>query len=279
MSNIATKVNHEIFGTLTVITIDDKIYFIAKEIAEKLEYGKTQNLTDILDIVEIDTLSYRKLNEIKDLGFTPSPNGLTLINESGLYHAAFKSTKPEAVKFRHWVTEEVLPSIRKTGSYNANLPKTYLEAIKALVHVEEARLALESKNKELVESVEVLEEEKVKLEDKIETDKPKVNFVNQITPDCESLSIGDYAKLLSDQHNVKVGPNKLFEYLRDYGYLMIGRGDGEHNKPYAKYSNSGYGYFDLKYVNDGSNTTLQTLITKNGMLTLTSSIVDHFKNK
>ena len=48
-----------------------------------------------------------------------------IINESGLYHAVITSRKAEAKKFRKWVTSEVLPSIRKTGSYTVNVPKTF----------------------------------------------------------------------------------------------------------------------------------------------------------
>ncbi|WP_440682098.1 BRO-N domain-containing protein [Cysteiniphilum halobium] len=98
---------------ITVINKDGNAWFVASEISEALAYAKTTNLTDILDSDESDTalIGVRSKNGVEQ------NREVLIINESGLYHALFKSRKKEAVVFRKWVTSEVLPSIRQTGSY------------------------------------------------------------------------------------------------------------------------------------------------------------------
>lgn len=95
---------------MTVVTADDgEPWFVAKEIAEILDYTDTEAMTRRLDDDE------KQNRQIVGFG----PRGVTLINESGLYSAILGSQKAEAKPFKKWVTAEVLPSIRKTGSYSA----------------------------------------------------------------------------------------------------------------------------------------------------------------
>lgn len=80
---------------------------------------------------------------------------MKFINESGLYSLIMSSKKPEAKTFKRWVTSEVLPSIRKTGSYNVQkqVPQTYLEALKALVASEEEKEQLKLTNETLTQEL------------------------------------------------------------------------------------------------------------------------------
>lgn len=92
------------------VDVDGQIWFVASDIAKALEYAEAKDMTRALDEDE------------KGRHLVPTPSGdqeMIVINESGLYHALIKSRKPEAQPFRKWVTSEVLPAIRKTGSYEA----------------------------------------------------------------------------------------------------------------------------------------------------------------
>lgn len=90
-----------------VITVDDEPWFIAKDVCEVLEVGTEQ--TRRLDDDE------KGLRKVQTLG---GAQDLVVISESGLYTLVIRSNKPQAKPFRRWVTHEVLPSVRKTGSYN-----------------------------------------------------------------------------------------------------------------------------------------------------------------
>lgn len=91
-----------------VVAADNSPWFIAKEVAEILEYSDAFEMTKKLDEDEIQNL------QIAGFG----NRGVNLINESGLYSAVLTSQKTAAKPFKKWVTSEVLPAIRKTGGYN-----------------------------------------------------------------------------------------------------------------------------------------------------------------
>ena len=115
--------------------IDDEPYFVAKDVADILEYSDTNAMTRRLDEDESISVKMSGMNM----------NSI-LLNESGLYSAILGSNKPQSKVFKKWITSEVLPSIRKTGGYILNKqPQTYLEAIEALVVKEKERLELEKK--------------------------------------------------------------------------------------------------------------------------------------
>lgn len=94
---------------ITSVLIDEAPWFVAMDVASALDYSDAEALTRRLDD---DEKQNRRI-----VGF--GPRGVTVISESGLYCAILGSRKPEAKKFRRWVTGEVLPSIRKTGQYRA----------------------------------------------------------------------------------------------------------------------------------------------------------------
>jgi prophage antirepressor-like protein len=112
MENIMSNVIPFKFKTTEVRTleINDLIWFVASDVAKALEYSAAKDMTRMLDEDE------------RGGHIVPTPSGdqeMTIINESGLYHAILKSRKPEAQPFRKWITTEVLPAIRKTGRYDA----------------------------------------------------------------------------------------------------------------------------------------------------------------
>lgn len=105
-------------ASIQVVTDDNgEPWFIAKEIAELLDYSDAFEMTKRLDEDE------KQNRQIAGFG----PRGVTIINESGLFAAILGSTKEEAKRFKRWVTHEVLPAIRKTGSYVAPEPRRQTE--------------------------------------------------------------------------------------------------------------------------------------------------------
>ncbi len=148
---ILTKTNnnytHELFGSLTtIINENNEVFFIGKEVAEKLGYSDT---------------AYAIKTHCKGVEETSLPtNGgnqiMKIIPERDLYRLIMRSKKPEAELFEEWVTGEVLPSIRKTGSYDISIPKTYIAALEALVVAEKEKLALQESNNKLEVKLDLL---------------------------------------------------------------------------------------------------------------------------
>lgn len=105
--------NSEEFDDMRTVTIDDEPWFVGKDVAEALGYSNAR-----------DALSKHVDKEDKGVAKCDTPGGkqdLSIINESGLYALIFGSKLESAKRFKHWVTSEVLPTIRKTGGYQKQL--------------------------------------------------------------------------------------------------------------------------------------------------------------
>lgn len=136
------------FNNLPVRTvlIDDEPWFVAKDVADILEYSDTQAMTRRLDKEDIMTDKLSGMN-MKS----------TIINESGLYEAIIGSKKKEVKPFKRWITHEVLPTIRKHGAYMTNeviektltSPDFIIRLATKLKDEQEARLELEKENSQL----------------------------------------------------------------------------------------------------------------------------------
>ena len=115
---ISTKIeifNNPSFGSVRAFADENgEPWFVAADVARVLDYRTASDAIRYLDDDEADTLKQR----IRSENGVEQERQMLIINESGLYNLVFRSRKPEAKKFRKWVTEEVLPSIRKTGSYS-----------------------------------------------------------------------------------------------------------------------------------------------------------------
>ena len=112
MNDLKVFENSE-FGSIRTITINDEPWFIAKDVTEVLGYQNGRDaVKNHVDDEDKNTVA------IHD-GIAGNPNQ-TIINESGLYSLVLSSKLPSAKQFKRWVTKEVIPSIRKTGSYAAN---------------------------------------------------------------------------------------------------------------------------------------------------------------
>ena len=118
--------NSEEFGDIRTVTIENEPWFVGKDVAEALGYGNSRDAL-AAHIDDEDKTIIQK----SDFPTLEIPNrGIVVINESGLYSLILSSKLPNAKRFKHWVTSEVLPTIRKTGSYHK--PLTTVEQIQVI---------------------------------------------------------------------------------------------------------------------------------------------------
>ena len=99
----------EEFGKIRTVTINNEPWFVSKDVATALGYSNSR-----------DAISKHVFDDDKGVAKCDTPSGrqeMSVINESGLYALIFGSKLDSAKRFKHWVTSEILPSIRKTGSY------------------------------------------------------------------------------------------------------------------------------------------------------------------
>lgn len=164
----------------------------------------------------------------------------TIINESGLYNVILRSDKPEAKPFRKWVTSEVLPSIRKHGAYMT--PETLQAAILNPDYLLRIATALKEET-----------DRRRALEEKISADAPKVLFSDSVAASGATILVGELAKILR-QNGVDMGERRLFEWMRNSGYLIRRKGT-DYNMP-TQYSME-LGLFQIKetVVNHSSGYT------------------------
>lgn len=213
------------FGEIRTIEKDGEPWFVGKDVAAALGYSNTK-----------DALSRHVDTEDKYQGegvAFPDPHGVlqypTIINESGLYSLVLSSKLPTAKKFKRWVTSEVIPSIRKHGAYMT--PET-LEKV----------LLSPDTLMQLAQNLKDEQEKRKALEAQIESQKPAVLFTGAVETSKTSILIGELAKMLK-QNGVNIGQNRLFEWLRQNGYL-IKRNGTDYNMPTQR--SMDMGLFEIK---------------------------------
>jgi prophage antirepressor-like protein len=114
--------NNDRFGQVRIVPVDGELMFVAKDVCDCLEITKHRDAISRLDSDERGSV---KLD---------TPGGkqdIAAINEYGLYNLVLSSRKPEAKEFKRWITHDVIPAIRKTGSYSMVIPQTLPEALRA----------------------------------------------------------------------------------------------------------------------------------------------------
>jgi anti-repressor protein len=184
------------FGKVRVVERDGEPWFVGKDIALALGYSNPQKA--IRDHVDDED---RTVNESFTVHGTPA----ILINESGLYSLVMGSKLPNAKAFKRWVTCEVVPSIRKHGAY---ITPDKIEEI--LINPDTIiRLCTDLKEERA---------KRVALEVKVDADAPKVLFAGAVETSQDSCLVGQLAKMIR-QNGYEIGQNRLFDYLRNEGYL------------------------------------------------------------
>ena len=200
------------------LTIDNEPYFVGKDVAEILGYKNSRKaLKDHVDdedkgVTKCDTLGGKQ--------------NLTVINESGLYSLIISSKLPSAKQFKHWVTSEVLPAIRKHGAYMTD-QKAF-----DVVHNESGLADL------LQQAADQLKQKDIQIAEM----KPKALFADAITESDTSILVGDLAKILR-QNGIEIGARRLFQWLRKNHYLISRRGS-DYNSPTQR--SMEMGLFEIK---------------------------------
>ena len=186
------------FGAVRTVEVNGTPYFVGKDVAEILGYSNTRDaLAKHVDDEDKNTVAIHD-----GIG---NPNK-TVINESGLYSLILSSKLPKAKEFKHWVTSEILPSIRKHGAYMTDSV------------IEQALTSPDF----LIQIATQLKEEQAQrkaLEERVEADRPKVLFADAVETSQTSILVGDLAKLIK-QNGVDIGQKRLFAWMRDNGYLI-----------------------------------------------------------
>lgn len=184
------------FGKVRVVDVDGEPWFIANEVARALGYTNPSKATN-------DHCKHSEMWRGNDsLG---RPQQFKIIPESDLYRLAAKSKLPGADRFESWVFDEVIPSIRKHGGYIAGQNEmSDMELLsRALLLVKNQ---LDDRNRQIEEM------------------QPKVIFADAVETSSTSVLIGDFAKLLK-QNGIDIGQTRLFEWMRNNGYLMRVKGE------------------------------------------------------
>ncbi|MGN4822519.1 BRO family protein [Bacillus cereus group sp. MYBK139-2] len=187
--------NNEEFGQVRTVVQGEDVWFVAKDVADVLEFSDTNAMTRHLDEDELMSVKLTGMN-MKS----------TLMNESGLYSSILRSRKQQAKKFKKWVTNEVLPSIRKHGAYMID------KVLEQAVTNPDFAIGLLTKLKEEKEKLVAAQQQIVKQQ-------PLVTFAEACMQSNESLKVSEVAKLAA-KHNIKIGQRKLFAKLREWNLIF-----------------------------------------------------------
>ena len=211
MSNEIQRFEFKGAALRTLTDENGEPWFVAKDVCDVLELSNGGQALARLDDDEKSSIT---LND-----GTPGNPNKAIVSESGLYALVLASRKPEAHEFKRWVTHEVLPQIRKTGGY---IPTTDVDddmTILAKAVMIGQRTMEEQKRRiaEQSEHIKVLE--------------PKARFADAVAASDGTCLIGELAKMLR-QNGLDIGQNRLFEILRQDGYL--GKTGSNRNVPTQK---------------------------------------------
>lgn len=184
------------FGQIRVVAQNGEPWFVGKDVADVLGYKNPRKA--MIDHVDEEDKGVTKCDTLGG-----KQNTVT-INESGLYSLILSSKLPTAKKFKHWVTSDVIPSIRKSGGY--------IVQQETMTDAELMAKAL------LVAQRQIEDRERL-----IEEMKPAKIFADAVCASEQTILVGDLAKLIK-QNGVDIGQKRLFEWLRLNGYLIRRKG-------------------------------------------------------
>ena len=229
---------HEAFGSIRTVMIEGEPWFVGKDVAENLGYRNGSR--DINRHVEPEDRNIMMI-------FDGNQHKRTIIiNESGLYSLILSSKLPGAKAFKHWITAEVLPTIRRTGGYIAD-DEQFLRFYAPTA--DEPTMAFIRAQMEIARG----------LCRKIDADKPLVEFAGHVMGSSNAIDMNSMAKIAANK-GIPMGRVRLFRWLRENRILM------SNNLPYQKYLERGYFSIREKTWQLGGEirTYRQTLVTGKG---------------
>ena len=212
MENAVQIFKSDEFGQVRTVEIANEPWFVGKDVADALGY------VDTADAIKKHVDPEDKLTRrFADSG---QNREMYIINESGMCDLVFSSKLPTAKKFKHWVTSEVLPAIRKHGGYLTP------EKVEEVLLNPDTIITLATNLK--------AEQEKRKAAElQIEADRPKVVFADSVSVSHTNILISELAKVLKQNGVPDMGQNRLFQWMRDNNYLISRRGT-DYNMPTQK---------------------------------------------
>ena len=215
MNNLKEFKNTE-FGRIRIEEIGNNPWFLVKDICDALGLS---NVTETIRRLDEDELSITEV--IDSIGRRQQ---MRITNESGLYSLIMQSRRPEAKRFKKWITSEVITKIKKNGGYILNQENLTDEELMAKALIV-AQNTIRNRDKEIEEM------------------KPNYLLGKAISVCDTSITIGNFATILAQNGRADLGQNKLFEWFRKNGYLCNSRGQNW-NKP--TYKSKELGLFESK---------------------------------
>lgn len=203
--------NNSTFGNVRVIKQNGEPWFVAKDVCDCLDISNSRQALSRLDNDEKNSVI---LND-----GTPGNPEKSIVNEYGLYNLVLSSRKPEAKEFKRWITHDVIPSIRQHGAYMT------VDTVERAMNDPDFLIGLLTNFKQV-------KAEKEQALKQIEADRPKVLFADAVSASRTSILVGELAKIMK-QTGMDVGQNRLFERLRQDGFL-INRKGADYNMPTQK---------------------------------------------
>lgn len=249
--------NNEEFGEIRTAEINGKPYFVASDVATALGYVNPRKAV----------IDHCKGVTKRDTPTSGGTQELSYINEGDVYRLIMRSKLPAAEKFEAWIMDEVIPSIRKNGGYIAGQDTLSDEEL-----LSKALMVAQKKIKEKNQLIAMQDS-------RIHEMRPKEIFADAVSASHTSILIGDLAKLIC-QNGYQIGQKRLFQWLRDNGYLM--KNGASRNMPQQRYVE--HGLFEIKESNvqnpDGSvRITRTTKVTGKGQIYFTNKFLEKKKGE
>lgn len=246
----------EEFGKVRGTLIDGEPWLVGKDVATILGYSNTR-----------DAIWRHVDRDDKNLIMHDSPSGsqrFVVINESGFYSLIFGSHLKSAKRFKHWITSEVIPSIRKHGAYATDATIDNIIAdpdfgIRLLQELKDERI----RTQEALAAKEAAEET-------IKKNQPLIDFATQVSNSKKTIDMKEMASLLCD-NGIDIGRTRLFEFLKWKGIFLK-------TKPIPYQSYITKNYFKVKEVPTwNGGLTLKTYVTGTGQQLIYDLVVKDYE--